>query len=129
MEPAESYIKEYLGQLKNEEVPKAILDRVKKFKPPVAGPSCPHCGKPLTAFKKPLASQRLWNAVWMSAALVSFALSFALPRYFFQFIAMAVLSGVKWIVDRRATKTQILIYKALQEDPEAFRRQQTPSRL
>ena len=129
MDPADSYIKEYLSQVKNEEVPKRLLDRVKKFKPHASGPSCPHCGGAITPFKKPLAMQRFWNLIWISAAAVSFALSFIFPRYFFQLVALTVLSGVKWIVDQRATRTQILIYKALLEDSESFHRHQTATRL
>ncbi len=129
MDPAELPIKEYLGQVRNEEVPEALLQSVKKLKLPAAGPLCPHCGKPITAFKKPLASQRVWNALWLSAAIAAFAMSFVFPRYFFQYVALTVLFGVKWIVDQRATKTQILIYKALQDDSESFHRQHTPSRL
>ena len=129
MDPAESCIKEYLGQVKDEEVSKKLLDRVKKFKLQAPGPLCPHCGKAITPFKKPLAAQRFWNIVWILAALASFGLSFIVPRYFLQLVAAAVLFGVKCLIDQRATKTQVLIYKALQEESESFHRHQTPSRL
>ena len=126
---ADSYLREYLSEVKNENVPAALLKRVKKFK--LAAPSslCPHCGKPITPFKKPLTSQRFWNAVWMLSAAAALGLSFVAPRYFVQWVALAVLFGVKFIIDQRATKTQILIYKALAEDSESFHRHQTPSRL
>ena len=116
MDKTDAYIKEYLSGVTNEKVPTALLNRVKKFKLQGPGPLCPHCGKPITSFKKPLAGQRLWNIAWASSAALSFLLSFLFHRYFFQFVALTVLFGVKWIVDQRATKTQILIYKALQEE-------------
>ena len=125
---ADDYIKEYIGNKgtsfpqnledsEKERVPKELVDRVKKFK--LGGgpaPLCPHCGKGITSFKKPLLTQRILSIVWFLGMAGSFAASFAMPRYFFQFVAAAVLFGVKWIVDQRSTKTQILIYKALQED-------------
>ncbi len=84
---------------------------------------CPHCRKPITPFKTPLKTQRLLNFVWLAAAMLCFGLSFAFKRYFFQCLVAAALLGVKWIVDARAIKTQILIYKALSDDtPERHSR-------
>lgn len=79
------------------------------------GPSvrCPHCGQGITPFKKPLSLQRAWSWAWAAAAALSFALSFAFPARFMQFLVLTLLFGVKWVVDLRAQKTQILVYKAL----------------
>ena len=77
---------------------------------------CPHCGKPITPFKQPLKRQRLWSGLWLGLALLSFLLSFLIPRYFFQCLVVALLFGIKWIVDQRAQKTKVLIYKALQHE-------------
>ena len=77
---------------------------------------CPHCGKPITPFKQPFKRQWLWNGLWLMLAILSFSLSFFVPRYFFQCLAAALLFGIKWIVEHRAQKTKILIYKALQRE-------------
>jgi len=64
------------------------------------------------------AGVRLTPAI-LAALLVlaaSFALSFVLRRYFMQCLAVSVLCGVKAVVEMRALKTQVLIYKALSEE-------------
>ena len=87
----------------------------------LAGPksrdaACPHCGKRITPFKKPLKSQRGQNLAWLVLAGAGLALSFIFPHYFIQSLVVTALAGVKCIVEMRATKTQILIYKALSAD-------------
>lgn len=77
---------------------------------------CPHCGKSITPFKKPIGRQNIYNILWLLAATVSFLASFYYRRYFYQCLALALFFGVKWIFDRKATRTQILIYKALKDD-------------
>ncbi len=80
---------------------------------------CPHCGQGITPFKKPLSVQKAWSWVWAAGAVTSFALSFVFPYRFMQFLVLTLLFGVKWIVDRRVQKTQILVYKALSDNQEA----------
>lgn len=103
------------------EVPRALVARAKGLVKPVSkgASSCPHCGKAITPFKGPLAAQKLKNAAWLVGAVVSFGLSFKYPHYFVQFLVVTLLFGVKFIVDQKATKTQILIYKALESDNKA----------
>lgn len=45
-------------------------------------------------------------------AILSFSLSFILPRYFLQLLAATILLGIKWIVDAKSTKMLIMIYEA-----------------
>ncbi len=79
---------------------------------------CPHCGKSITPFKKPVQNQKMYNFLWITLSLLAFLSSFVFHRYFLQCLAVALFFGIKWIIDQRATKTQILIYKALKgEDP------------
>lgn len=78
---------------------------------------CPHCGKSVTALKKPLGPQTGWLVVCILGFAVAFGLSFVFPRYFMQFLLLAALCGFKAIVDLKAVKTQILVYKALSEGP------------
>ena len=100
-----------------EKVPADLMEKAKALMRPKSAGACPHCGKAITPFKKPLAVQRWANLAWLLLAAGSFGGSFAFPRYFMQFLVVTVLAGVKGIAEMRATKTQILIYKALSEDP------------
>jgi hypothetical protein len=115
MDKLEGHFKRYLSE-ERKEVPRPLVDKAKALMPAGAAVSCPHCGKPITPFKKPIGRQRLWNALWLGLAAGSFALSFVFPGTFVQWVALSVLFGVKWIVDQRAARTQVLIYKALQEE-------------
>ncbi|MGH7197617.1 MAG: hypothetical protein ACREH5_02605 [Candidatus Omnitrophota bacterium] len=115
MDNIEKHIKNYLAG-ERKEVPPFLVEKAKALMPGRPGVACPHCGKPITPFKKPIRNQTLWNALWLILAAGSFALSFLFPGYFVQCVALAFLFGVKWIVDQRAAKTQVLIYKALQEE-------------
>ena len=101
----------------NEKVAPESLSRAKSL---MRGPSqstqCPHCGKSITPFKRSLGPQKWTNLAWFLLALGGFLLSFVFRHYFIQFLVVTVLAGVKAIVEMRATRTQILIYKALTED-------------
>lgn len=103
------------GEAEREKVPPAAMRTAQKLvggMPPV---KCPHCGQAITPFKKPLVAQKIWTFVWGAGAGVSLIISFVFPYRFMQFLVLTLLFGVKWIVDQRAQKTQILVYKALSE--------------
>ena len=120
------------GGWENENVPVALTDRAKGLMPAKnAGGACPHCGKAITPFKKPLRAQKWANLLWFFLALGAFALSFKFQHHFMQFLTVAALAGVKGIVEMRSTRTQIMIYKALSDDsaPEQDRLHQHSSRL
>jgi hypothetical protein len=119
-ERADRKERELLGHLEeseSEKVPPALVRRAQALKAAPGIAVCPHCGKSITPFKKPLAGQRVRNGLELGVSLLFFGLSFAFRHYFAQFLIVAVLAGIQWIVDRKATKTQILIYKALREEP------------
>ena len=97
-------------------VPYTAIQRAKSLMGGKAGLTCPHCGKPITPFNKPARNQFLWNVVWLFSGVIAFALSFVFRQYFLQFLVLTLLFGVKWMVDQKAAKTQILIYKALKEE-------------
>jgi len=105
-----------LQEADSETAPAASVQRAQSFMGQTPTLKCPHCGKPITPFKQPLKRQWLWNGLWLALAILSFALSFFIPRYFYQCLVAAFLFGVQWIVGQRAQKTQILIYKALQQE-------------
>jgi hypothetical protein len=50
--------------------------------------------------------------VYLVLALISFAASFALPRFFIQSLVATLLFGMKWIADSRSTKTLVMIHDA-----------------
>lgn len=81
-----------------EKVPQALLDRAKG----------------LGSGRRPAPKRSLWQ-LWMVLSIAAFAGSFLVPHYYVQFVAAGVLCGVKAIVDQKAAKTQILIYKALED--------------
>lgn len=105
-----------LQEAESEKAPAASVRRAQGLMGHVPTLQCPHCGKPITPFKQPFKRQRFWNGLWLTLGILAFALSFLIPRYFFQYLAAALLFGIKWIVDQRAQKTKILIYKALQSE-------------
>jgi len=50
--------------------------------------------------------------MWLIGSIVMFLLSFLIRRYFIQFLAAAMLLGLKWIIDNRNTRMLIMIYDA-----------------
>ena len=82
---------------------------------------CPHCGKTITPFKKPVTRQNFYNLLWLLTSIAAFLASFYFHRYFYQCLALALFAGIKWVFDRRATRTQILIYKALKDEHDPVR--------
>ncbi len=109
-------IKEYLGA--SREVPPGLIQSAKDLMKGRGGASaCPHCGKPVALPKKP--SRGDWNLFWAAASATAFGLSFVFQDYFFQALAASVICAFKFIVERRARKTQILIYKTLSGDEGA----------
>lgn len=50
--------------------------------------------------------------IYLALAVIAFVLSFAVPRYFLQFLTATLLLGTKWVVDSKTTKMLITIYEA-----------------
>lgn len=107
----------------NERVHESLLRAASGSVPARAGASsCPHCGGAITPFKKSPARQKLTIGLWAAVSLAGLGASFVFPRYFVQCLVVCVLAGVKAIVDQRALKTQILVYRALEEPFDAPKR-------
>ena len=65
--------------------------------------------------------------LYMILAFISFALSFAIPRFFLQFLTATLLLGTKWVADSKSTKMLVMIHEAWkngggQEASEVIRR-------
>ena len=99
-----------------ENPPLEWVEQAKGLFPKPATAQCPYCRKPITPFKKPLKTQSLINFLWLALSMVSFAGSFVIRRYFFQCLVLALFFGIKWAIELKSTKTQILIYKALKDE-------------
>ncbi len=56
--------------------------------------------------------------LYLILAIISFMLSFIIPRYFVQFLVATLLLGLKWIVDAKSTKMLITIYEAWKKGGE-----------
>jgi hypothetical protein len=50
--------------------------------------------------------------IWLLTGILFFLTSFIFSGYFFQFLAVSVLCGLKWIVDSRNTRTVIMIQES-----------------
>lgn len=100
-------VSEALSSAEHAAVPAHVEDRAR---------SCFHGTKQAAGRKHsfPIAGLHLWLVL----SIACFGASFFIPRFFMQFLAAGVLFGVKWIVEHRARKTQIMIYRAL-EDKES----------
>lgn len=55
---------------------------------------------------------------WLIASMTAFALSFAFPPVFLQFLLAAGILGGKWIFDSENAKTLIMIYNAWKKGSE-----------
>jgi len=56
--------------------------------------------------------------IWLFGAIVAFALSFFVPRYFVQLLVATILMGVKWIFDTLNARILIMIYDAWKKGGE-----------
>ena len=99
-----------------EKVPDHWFKDAKNLLPKGPGIHCPHCGKGITPFKSPAGRQQIINFLWLGAAAASFIASFFYKHYFYQFLALSLFFGIKWAIDQKAARAQILIYKALKEE-------------
>ncbi|MFA6321346.1 MAG: zf-HC2 domain-containing protein [Candidatus Omnitrophota bacterium] len=50
--------------------------------------------------------------IYLILAIISFALSFILPRYFIQLLVATLLLGTKWVADSKSTKMLVMIHEA-----------------
>ncbi len=107
-----------MDEASQEVVPDALLKKVRPKGAENLSAHCPHCQKSITPFKRPASEQKKLNLLWLAGGLALFSLSFLIPRYFIQWVALGALCVLKWIVDQKSTKTQIMIYKALKDENE-----------
>lgn len=56
--------------------------------------------------------------LYLILAVLSFLLSFAIPKYFAQFLLATLLLGIKWISDAKSTRMLVMIYEAWKKGGE-----------
>ena len=119
MENIDDILKDYLktNAPEVEGAPKAWVEQAKAIAPKKDMLLCPHCGKGVA--KRPLLAKKIMNGVWLALAVASFGASFYFKTRLFQWLALALFFGFKWVIDQRSLKTQILITKALQDSDES----------
>ena len=89
----------YAKEMRLEDVPVKIRKRAKSLNPAYAGKE----HKLISYLKK---------KIWFTLSLSSFIASFFVPRYFLQFLALAVILGLKWVFNKETTRTLIMVYNA-----------------
>ncbi len=63
-------------------------------------------------FKKRKANIMKKMNIYLILAILAFILSFAMPRFFLQFLTATLLLGIKWVADSKSTKMLVMIYEA-----------------
>jgi hypothetical protein len=92
------------GEAEGEKVPERWIDRARH---------------PRVPFQKTSAAQKKRLGIYLVCSVVFFLASFLVRRYFVQCLVLSLLSGILWVVERRAFKTQVLIYKSLAENSDS----------
>jgi len=120
--PTENELAAYL----NKSLP--IHDKI-KFEEHVAG--CDECLKAMVSTYESVEAAGLKKSnkkerynfmkkinIYLILAVISFSLSFVMPRYFLQLLVATLLLGIKWIVDSKSTKMLIMVYEAWKKGGE-----------
>jgi hypothetical protein len=112
--PTEETLAEYISGLLSEEERSAVEEHLAK---------CKNCRtlalEAHTVISTPDAGRikrkirdYLRKNTWMIASAIFLLCSFIFRKYFLQFLALTVISALKWIIDSRNTKMLIMIHDA-----------------
>lgn len=66
--------------------------------------------------KKPKEAVMKKLNIYLILAVISFSLSFVLPRFFLQLLTATLLLGMKWVIDSKTTKMLVMIHEAWKRD-------------
>lgn len=64
-------------------------------------------------------TRALKRNLWLLATIVAFALSFIFPPHFLQFLAAALILGIKWVAESEQLRTLIITLDARRDRKEA----------
>lgn len=56
--------------------------------------------------------KRIRSNIWLAATVAAFLLSFTVPKYFAQFLAAALILGLKWVSESESVRTLIVAMEA-----------------
>lgn len=65
------------------------------------------------AKKKVSISQSLAKQKWFILSMLSFLLSFFIKRYFFQFLTLSLILGIKWVLSAEGSRNLVMIFRSL----------------
>ena len=112
--PSEEMLSKYLSSLLNEKHKNVIEKHLAE---------CEKCRKLLSEAYDIISSRnvkefvfsltkRITRNKWLFISSLSMILSFFIQDYFFQFLIISLVSGLKWILDSKTNRTLILIKDA-----------------
>ena len=64
-------------------------------------------------------AQSIAKQKWFILSMVSFLLSFFIKRYFFQFLTLSLILGIKWALSAEGSKNLVMIFRNLSHHQEA----------
>ena len=68
--------------------------------------------KAIAKKQAPIGLGRFKKHLWLIGTIISFSLSFILPKYFLQFLILTLILGIKWALDTANTRTLIMIQES-----------------
>ena len=63
--------------------------------------------------KKVSIAQSIAKQKWFIFSMVSFLLSFFIKRYFFQFLTLSLILGIKWALGGEGSRNLVMIFRSL----------------
>jgi len=63
--------------------------------------------------KKPNVLQALKQQKWFILSMLSLGMSFFIKRYFFQFLTLSLIFGLKWALSAEGSRNLVMIFRAL----------------
>ena len=63
---------------------------------------------------------------WLVAALVLFALSFLVRKYFAQFLTAAAVMGFKWVMEGEGARRAIMVFRGIGQNEKKIERKSHP---
>ena len=68
--------------------------------------------------KKVSLTQSLAKQKWFILSMMSFLLSFFIKRYFFQFLTLSLILGIKWALSVEGSRNLVMIFRNLSHHQE-----------
>lgn len=69
--------------------------------------------------KKVNIAQKIARQKWFILSMLGFLLSFFIKRYFFQFLTLSLIFGIKWALSTEGSRNLVMIFRSLSHQQEA----------